>query len=71
MIVGQNMTLSVDAGLCKGMLLRTGMGKVQHLSTKQPWVQGAIQSHSVEVQKMPRAENAFHILTHLVGGRQS
>lgn len=43
--------LDVDANVCKGMLLRTGMGKVKHLSTKQPWVQGAIQSCGVEGHK--------------------
>lgn len=41
--------------------------KVKRLSTKQLWVQEAIQSCSVEVQETPRAENAFGILPHLVG----
>lgn len=38
------MTLRDDAGACKEMRLRTGTGKVKHLSTKQLWTQRAIQS---------------------------
>lgn len=60
-------SLRVDASACKGMLLRAGTGKVRHLSTKQLWVQGAIQSYGVEVHKVPRADNASDVLTHPVG----
>lgn len=59
--------LSVDATACNGMLLRTGTGKVEHLTTKQLWVQRTIQSYGVEVQKLPRASTASDILTHAVG----
>lgn len=45
------------ANACKGMLLRTGAGKVKRLSTDQLWVQGAIQSYAVEVVKVPRGES--------------
>lgn len=47
----QGTTLGVDAGAGKGALLRTGPGQVEHLSAKQLWVQGAMQSHCAEVQK--------------------
>ena len=38
------MSLHVDSSACKGMLLRHGSGKVKHVTTKQLWVQGAIQA---------------------------
>lgn len=58
--------ISVDASACKGMLLRTGAGKIKHISTKQLWAQGAIASFGIEVQKIPRSINAADLLTHLV-----
>ena len=39
--------LRVDANACKGMILRKGVGKVKHLSTKQVWIQGAADSYDV------------------------
>lgn len=63
----RTMILCVGASACKGTLLRTGVGKVNHLSTKQLWVQGAIQGYGVEVQNVPRAEHASDMLTHPVG----
>ena len=47
--------IHVDASACKGMLLRHGTGKVKHLTTKQLWVQGAVQAYGMEVLKVPRA----------------
>lgn len=43
-------TLRVDAGSCKGMLLRTGTGEVKHFNTRWLWVQRAMQRYGVEVQ---------------------
>lgn len=59
--------LCVHASVCKGMVLRTGLGKVKHLSTKQLWVQGAVQSYAMEGRKVPRAENASDISARPVG----
>ena len=53
---------------CKGMLLRHGTGKVKHLTTKQLWVQGAVQAYGMEVLNVPRAENSADILTHPTTG---
>lgn len=51
--------------MCKGMLLRTGFGILKHLSTKQLWVQGAIQSYGVGVRKIGRdANRGADLLTH-------
>lgn len=53
------------ASVCKGMLLRTGFGILKHLSTKQLWVQGAIQSYGVGVRKIGRdANRGADLLTH-------
>ena len=56
--------LNVDASACRGILLRQGSGKVKHLTTKQLWVQGAIQSFGLEVRKVGREFNSADILTH-------
>lgn len=56
-------TLILGASACKGMLLRIGTGKVKHLTTTELWIQGAIQSYGVEVQKVPRAATAMDVLT--------
>ena len=56
--------LFTDASACKGMLLRQGSRKIKHLSTKQLWAQGAIQSYGISVEKIPRALNAADALTH-------
>ena len=60
--------IDVDASACRGILLRQGSGKVKHLSTKQLWVQGAIQSFGLEVRKVPRVSNSADILTHPLSG---
>ena len=57
-------TLYVDSSACKGMVLRHGVGKVKHLTTKQIWVQGAVQVYGVEVVKVPREQNVADMLTH-------
>lgn len=60
-------TLSVNARACKGMVLRSRVGEVQHLSTKQLWVQCAMQTSVVDEQEALAAESASDILTHQVG----
>jgi hypothetical protein len=58
------MELFVDASACRGMVLRQGTGKVKHLTTKQLWVQGAVQSYGILVSKVDRTANAADALTH-------
>ena len=60
--------LHVDASACRGMVLRTGVGKIKHLSTKQLWAQAAVSSYGVKVIKIPRAINGSDVLTHVVSG---
>ena len=56
--------LLTGASACKGMLLRQKSGKIKHLSTKQLWAQGVIQSYGISVEKIPRSVNAADALTH-------
>lgn len=52
----------MDAGPCKIILFRTGAREVKHLSTNQLWAEGAIKSSCMEVQTVPRSENASDML---------
>jgi hypothetical protein len=61
-----SLSLHVDASACKGILLRQGAGKIKHLSVKQLWTQGAVQSHGIDVVKVPRCDNLADPLTHVV-----
>ena len=61
LLVTVTIRIHVDASACKWMLLRHGTGKVKHLTTKQLWVQGAVQAYDIEVLKVPRAENSADI----------
>ena len=56
--------LATDATVCKSILLRHGSGKIKHLTTKQLWVQGAIESYQMEIVKVPRAQNGADLMTH-------
>lgn len=58
--------LSVVATACKGVLLRTGAGRVKHLSTNQFWIRLAIKSSGIEVQNVPCANNASDVLADTV-----
>lgn len=46
-----SMEICVNVSACKGMLIRTGAGRVYHLSTEPLWVQGAVQACGVAVRK--------------------
>merc|ERR1711873_173376 len=54
----------VDSSACKGMLLRSGAGKVKHLSTEQLWGQASAEMYGITVLKIPRAGNCADLLTH-------
>ena len=55
-----------DASACRGMLLRSGVGRIKHLTTKQLWAQGAVASYGVVIEKIPRAVNNADAFTHSV-----
>lgn len=50
--------LSVDEIACRGMLLRTGVGKAKHRSIRQLWVQGGVQHYGLGAHELPDAGNA-------------
>jgi hypothetical protein len=53
-----------DSSAARGTVLRTGVGKMKHLSTKQLWVQGAIRIYGIDFVKIPRGINSADFLTH-------
>lgn len=52
----------VDANACRGILLRTGTGRVQHLSSKQQWVQGAVRDANLGADLLAQcvSESSFN-----------
>jgi hypothetical protein len=57
-------SISTDASVCKSILLRHGAGKIKHLTTKQLWVQGAIETYGYAVYKISREVNSADLMTH-------
>ena len=56
--------IGTDATVCKSILLRQGSGKIKHLSTRQLWVQGAIEAYGMKISKIPRNINSADLMTH-------
>ena len=61
-----SLKLCTDASACRGMLLRHGAGKVNHLSVKQLWSQEVVQNFGVQIDRVARANNPADLLTHSV-----
>ena len=64
MNISYDIRLSTDASVCKSILSRHGSGRIKHLTTKQLWVQGAIETYKVKVVKIPRNVNSADLFTH-------
>ena len=56
-------TVRVDSSACKGML-RSGSGRVKHLSTKQLWVQSVVEAFPLQIEKISRSDTCADMLTH-------
>ena len=71
-LVGEEcrMALCTDASACKGIVLRQGSGRIKHLDVKSLWIQGAVESHGVAVQKIAREANPADMMTHAVSRRE-
>ena len=54
--------LLIDASATKGILLRTGAGKIKHLTVRQLWVQEAVERMRIKVVKIPRELNCADLL---------
>ena len=53
-----------DSSAAKGIVQRTGVGKVKHLGIKCLWVQERESSGDLEICKAPRLDNPADLLTH-------
>ena len=56
--------IHTDSSAARGVVMRTGSGKLKHLSTKQLWIQEYVSEGSVVVTKVPREDNAADAFTH-------
>ena len=56
--------LRTDASAARGILERSGAGKVKHLSVKQLWAQDKIARGELSIVKVPREINCSDLLTH-------
>ena len=63
---GKELFLEVftDSNAAKGIVQRSGSGKVKHLEAKQLWVQEVVETKEVTVTKVPRELNFSDSLTH-------
>ena len=57
-----SLSLGVDAGACRGILMRQGAGALKHLGVRQLWVQEAIVDYKVRVDKIGRDSNLADFL---------
>ena len=60
----------IDASATKGILNRTGNGKVKHLTVWQLWIQEALERMGIKVVKIPRALNCADLLTRCNSGKE-
>ena len=56
--------VKTDSNAAKGIVHRTGCGKVKHLEARQLWVQETVERKEVNVTKVPREVNHSDSLTH-------
>ena len=56
-----------DSSAARGVLNRTGWGRIRHLELKQLWVQDLVKRGLVHMAWFPRSKNAADILTHPTG----
>ena len=63
---GKELFLEVftDSNAAKGIVQRSGSGKVKHLEAKQLWVQEVVETKEVTVTKVPRELNFSDSLNH-------
>ena len=46
------MKLYSDSSAAKGIVSRTGVGKIRHLDTKYLWIQNAVKKKQIEMRKV-------------------
>ena len=64
--IGQTVTIRhwCDSSAARGILQRSGVGKLKHLQTKQLWLQELVKSAIMSTYRIPRDANASDCLTH-------
>ena len=60
----------IDASATKGILNRTGAGKVKHLTVRQLWVQEAVERIGIKVVKIPRELNCADLMARTNSGKE-
>lgn len=56
--------LVTDSSAARGIVLRHGLGRLKHLTTKQLWIQGAIVAYNTITTKVPRNVKFSDLLIH-------
>ena len=59
-----SLEIHTDASAARGVLVRSAVGKLKHLSTKQLWLQEFVARGEVKIVKIPRDKNIADALTH-------
>ena len=59
-----SLNLCTDSSAARGVTLRTGAGKLKHLSLKQLWLQELVGDGRIRVSKVPRELNPSDAFTH-------
>ena len=64
--MGERIHLEVltDSSAAKGVVQRTGSGRIKHLQVKQLWVQEKESDKLLRIIKLPREKNVADLLTH-------
>ena len=62
-------TVRVDSSACKGMLMRSGSGRVKHLSTKQLWVQSVVEAFPLSNRTRKSRSKQLRRYAHPLSGR--
>ena len=58
-----DVTVSVDSSTAKAIASRTGVGKVRHVETKVLWIQEAVKSGRIKLNKVKGTANPANALT--------
>ena len=59
-----NLQVKTDSSACVGTSHRLGLGRLKHSEVKKVWIQEAVKSGSLAVNKLPRMLNCSDVLTH-------
>ena len=58
------MEVMTDSSAARGVIQRSGSGRIKHLQVKQLWVQERESQKELIISKLPREHNVADLLTH-------